>query len=357
METIAWVAISQSIFAAILIGSKKEKNISDRILTGWLSLLAIEFFTCIIDYRVHGNPLLSNSFLLFNPALFLYVKSLTKAGFKLKFIQILHLLPFMIFETASYLFKEIVSLNHLSVDDKYFTYRIIFALASVISWIFYNTGSYVLVHNHRINLENEFSNLEKNKTLGWILFIVIFYAVYSFAVFFSLMYSIIYEINFTLSDFVSYSALLLLVYILGYYGLMQKKIFEKRNEINDENSKYKNSNLNINKKKKIKLLIINLFESEKPYLNSDFNMDSLSSKINVPKHQITEVLNTEIGKNFFQFVNFYRVEDVKKMLLDKKNNYSIEAIGYECGFNSKSSFFTVFKKITEKTPLQYKNSE
>ena len=85
-------------------------------------------------------------------------------------------------------------------------------------------------------------------------------------------------------------------------------------------------------------------------------MDIISAELKVPKDQLTEVLNTEIGSNFFQFVNGYRIEAVKTMLADKKNKYSIEAIGYECGFNSKSTFFTVFKNLTGQTPQEYKNS-
>jgi AraC-like DNA-binding protein len=79
----------------------------------------------------------------------------------------------------------------------------------------------------------------------------------------------------------------------------------------------------------------------------------LSNALGIPKYLLTEVLNVAMGKNFFRLVNEYRVEAVKKMLM-KKKEYSIEAIGYECGFNSKSSFFTVFKNITGLTPLQYK---
>lgn len=62
----------------------------------------------------------------------------------------------------------------------------------------------------------------------------------------------------------------------------------------------------------------------------------------------------EIGKNFFQFVNSYRIEAVKKILLEPKLKYSIEAIGYECGFNSKSSFYTVFKNLTGETPVAFR---
>ncbi len=358
METIAWIGISQSIFAAILIGTKTDKTVSDRILSAWLSLLAIEFFTCILDYNIHGQPLLSSSFLLFNPALFLYVKSLTNPKFKLKYSQLFHLIPYILLESISYFSKDLVSLTLILETDKYYIYRIIFGFISMASWILYNSISYILVDKHRKNLVNEFSNIEKNKKLGWILFIVIFYAIYSFSVFFILVYSIVYKINFPLSDIFSISVLLALIYILGYYGLMQKKIFipvSNQDEI-IEQQKYKSSSLSDDKKNQIKNQIINYFDSQKPYLNSDFNMEFLSEKLEIPKHQITEVLNTVIRKKFFSFVNSYRVNDVKKMLSENSNPYSIEAIGYECGFNSKSSFFTVFKNITGQTPLQYKNS-
>jgi AraC-like DNA-binding protein len=85
-------------------------------------------------------------------------------------------------------------------------------------------------------------------------------------------------------------------------------------------------------------------------------MSLMSEKLNIPKHHLTEVLNNTLGKNFFQFVNEYRVAAVKKQL-DKPNNlYSIEAIGYECGFNSKSTFFSVFKTLTGQTPKNYRQA-
>jgi AraC-like DNA-binding protein len=230
-----------------------------------------------------------------------------------------------------------------------------FIATAILSWIVYNVSSIVLVHRHRKNLENEFSSIERNVKIGWILFIIIFYSSFCILVFGIGAYSFFTGTHLIITHSVTYSGFLVLVYILGYYGLKQRKIFEDSSNLN-LSEKYEKSFLTPDKKKEIKGIILSCFETEKAFLNPELNMDLLAVQINIPKHQITEVLSTEIGKNFFQFVNSYRVEAVKKKLKDESNPYSIEAIGYDCGFNSKSSFFTVFKKLTGKTPLQYKNS-
>ena len=98
-------------------------------------------------------------------------------------------------------------------------------------------------------------------------------------------------------------------------------------------------------------------EQKKAYLDPELNMDILSTAIKIPKYQITEALNTETGNNFFRYINAYRVEGVKKMLADPKNKYSVEAVGYECGFASKSSFYNVFKSFTGMTPFEFRNQQ
>lgn len=360
IEIIIWVGFSQSLFAAIIVIAKKNASISDKILAGWLSLLAIEFFTCIIDYKVFGAPLLSSSFLLFNPAFYLYIKSLTDKKFNLKPIQLLHLLPFVTFEILAYVFQEIIYLSNFFKDNQTLGFRFAFGLANLISWIVYNYLSFKALYKHRKNIFQEFSNLQNQKALGWAVFIFVFYNLYCLSAFIIGITVIVVDQRPLLPHIYNYSALLFLIYILGFYGLRQKDIYPKelKNENEDSHeNKYSNSILTLKQKSIIKEKIIQYFANEKPYLKPDFNMTILAKEINFPKYQITEVLNTDLGSNFFSFVNKYRVEAVKNMLDDAENKFSIEAIGYECGFNSKSSFFTVFKKVTGMTPLQYKQND
>ncbi|KXK42863.1 MAG: hypothetical protein UZ11_BCD004001086 [Bacteroidetes bacterium OLB11] len=111
MQIIAWIGVSQAIFAAILMLSKKENNVSDKVLFFWLVLLTFDFFTCGLDYELFQKPLLSSSFLLFNPALYLYIRSLTNKNFKLNFFQFLHFIPYLAFKVLSYILKEPFSMN------------------------------------------------------------------------------------------------------------------------------------------------------------------------------------------------------------------------------------------------------
>jgi AraC-like DNA-binding protein len=356
METIAWIGFSQSIFAAILIGTKKENSIADKILTAWLSLLGIEFFTCAIDYRVFGKPLLSSSFLLINPAFYLYVRSLILGDFRLKWSQLFHLAPYIVFETIAYVVYKPFSLESFFHSGYSHWYSYLFTLVTLVSLTFYNSTSAVLIYEHRRNLFNEFSNIESGKKITWLYFIVIFYILYCLAVVITSSLTLFLGLDFLLPHTLNYSALLALVFILSFYGLHQKTISLYTEKEVRENHLSQTIHIPESKRISIQSELVGYFNKEKPYLNPELSMTLLADHLKVPKHHLTEVMNADMGQNFFQFVNRYRVEAVKEMLADAKNHFSVEAIGYECGFSSKSSFFTVFKNLTGKTPSEYKKS-
>jgi AraC-like DNA-binding protein len=358
LETIIWVGISQALFASVLILSKKEKSVSDRILAGWLILMAIEFFTFIIDLKVYGKPLLSSSFLLINPAFYLYVISLTRPGFRLRTIHLLHLVPFLFFETFAYVIQEVIPLSDFFIPDENFSFRLIFGLSNIVSWALYNYMSISELNRHSRNILQEFSSMESGRKLAWVFSIVIFYNLYCFTLLATGISVVFTGKYMMLPHVINYSMMLFIIYMLGFYGLRQRVIYPAKEDLDSgPDEKYGSSMLSPARKEEIKSSILRIFELQKPYLNSDLNMDMLSEMTGLPKHHITEVLNMELKNNFFNFVNSYRIDAVKKMLADKSNPYSIEAIGYECGFNSKSSFFSVFKKMTGMTPMSYRSSQ
>lgn len=356
MEIIAWIGFSQGLFAAILMFTKHERGVSDKILTGWLALLAIEFLFCGIDYSLFGNPILSSSFLLFNPAFYLYVQSLINPSFRLKWLQLLHLLPYLFFKIVAYMVREPFELNTYFLPNTTLWFRISFASATLLSWVTYNTVIAYSVFKHRRSLENEFSTIENYLRIGWLFFIIVFYNLYCLALVVIGILIVFHRIEAVPVELLNFSILLALIYILSFYGLKQKILFAQAPSVSPIDERYRYSSLAAEKKEYIRSLLLKYFEKEKPYLNPELSMNMLAEALDVPKHQLTEVLNSDMGKNFFRFVNEYRVEAVKVKLRHNKRNYSVEAIGYECGFNSKSTFYTVFKQITGMTPAEFESS-
>ncbi len=88
------------------------------------------------------------------------------------------------------------------------------------------------------------------------------------------------------------------------------------------------------------------------FKNPNLKLNDLAKEINISGHQLSQLLNDNLEKNFTLFINEYRISEACK-ILSTKTNLTIEAIGDEVGFNSKSTFFATFKKIKGMTPNLY----
>ena len=83
-------------------------------------------------------------------------------------------------------------------------------------------------------------------------------------------------------------------------------------------------------------------------------LSDVAKKLQISVHQLSQLLNDNAGKSFPLFINEYRIEKAQQMLTASQH-LTLESIGYECGFNSKSTFYTSFKKIMGTTPAKYKS--
>ncbi|HOK03320.1 MAG TPA: helix-turn-helix domain-containing protein [Spirochaetota bacterium] len=96
-----------------------------------------------------------------------------------------------------------------------------------------------------------------------------------------------------------------------------------------------------------------LMEEEKIFADEELTLKDLASELAISQHQLSQILNENLKKNFNTFINEYRIEEAKKMLIEEKER-SILSIGIAVGFNSNTAFTTVFSKITGITPSQYR---
>jgi len=95
-------------------------------------------------------------------------------------------------------------------------------------------------------------------------------------------------------------------------------------------------------------------EKEKPFLNPELSLPELADSLEVSRNQLSSVINKIHKKNFYEFVNQFRVDEVKKLMEDPKNKHlKLISLAYDAGFNSKASYYRIFKQLTEMTPTQY----
>lgn len=142
-------------------------------------------------------------------------------------------------------------------------------------------------------------------------------------------------------------------------GILLYKKYKNNRRLRSLKSKVKKSLKPIDKETEKELLqevkaLNSLMEKEQLYLNSELGLNQLAEKLNVSANHLSMLLNDYIGKNFYDYVNHFRVEEVKKRLADPSyKKQTLSSIGGDCGFNSKSAFNRIFKNLTGKTPSQY----
>jgi len=122
----------------------------------------------------------------------------------------------------------------------------------------------------------------------------------------------------------------------------------------NEKEKYKNKEIDKETLNNIDQKLSVIIEKEL-FLNPNFSLEEAAKELKVTKHILSQYVNEVLGKSFSNLIKEYRIEKAKK-LLESHNNYTIENLGYDSGFNSKSAFFTAFKKTTGLTPAEYQKT-
>lgn len=126
-------------------------------------------------------------------------------------------------------------------------------------------------------------------------------------------------------------------------------------DYDQKEKKYLNSGLNLEKATQYLTQLQFELDTNKIYLDANLTLPSFSKKLNIPIHQLSQLINQHYGMSFSNFINFHRINEFKKLLINNsKNHFKIEELGYMCGFNSKATFQRSFKKFEKISPKLYK---
>ena len=343
---------------------------ANQILAALLLLICIEMIIVLINealldlYTIRVLPY------TYGPLLLLYARFMTseKPSFNPRYLW--NFAPFFIFLIASLIFIDQPVMNGTDgflVEDRFISFRIIYAIAFFVSITSYSVATFVEIRRHQKHLMEVVSYSSGKITLQWLTGLSItFYAGYVVMFIFGGVDILVDFMPFDPYE-TSFIGLTILTFLFTIFGFHQPSIFEEvvkehevAVEINPEESeqkKYARSGLKKKDVARYIKLLENHMEKDKPYKDRELTIFDLSDQLQIPRHFLSEVINEHLGKNFYTLVNEYRLEEVKKRMLDPAfKHLTILAIAYDAGFNSKSSFNTIFKQKTGMTPTQYLNT-
>ena len=367
------IGFSQSIFAIIMILTKRPIKIAYIILCVLLMVFAITFGLDILQqYNIipsHRWFLSLSLRMLCAPLFFLYAKYITKDYSKFIFRDCVHALPSVLLLILFLIIK--LNPENSTISDQLF-YEKYELLRMVYGWIFLSLVAYYVFQAVKIVMKSKeqikynYSYSSYKNSLNWILVMIFLFVV---LIFFIVVSSALHEQGRIDSRIYLFRHILELfhVYVLSIWGFHQKQLISV-NQVDEEDvtatdidevgsGKYIKSGLKAEDAKSYVDNLIKYMDETKAWKDSELSIAKLASQTSISKHQLSEVLNEYLGKNFYVFVNEYRVEYAKELLTNKKyNNWSIIAIAYECGFNSKTAFNNFFKKHTQQTPSEFKKA-
>ncbi len=355
-------------FEFLLLG-KKSKSLSDKILTFWMFIIGLHLFlhyftTRGIDLKYpHLLGIVNPLPLIHGPLLFLYTGSLTSYFPKWKIKYLLHFLPVIIFYCYYFDFfistgqEKIEFVKEMSVKPDLF-YLFVFP-AIILSGFSYIFLTFLLFTKHRRNILNNLSNSNEKNNLHWIRNLLIGLLVIWLVV---LLDNFVLDSSMT--DMVIYVTVTLVVAFIGFFGLRQGNIFMNLpngflyEELTAKDQQhYSKSGLKEEHAAEIKQFLPKLMEEKKLFLDENISLPQLAGMLNIHPNYLSQVINERFQKNFYDFINSYRVEEFKRIVaLGKNKNKTFFALALDCGFNSKASFNSSFKKITGITPSEFVKS-
>ncbi|MEO8934972.1 MAG: helix-turn-helix domain-containing protein [Xanthomarina sp.] len=373
MTYLLFIASFNAFFFIALLFQKRPKLAHDRVLIFWLLYLGITtaVYALTIEFSVESHLLSSGIIallLLHGPFLYLYVSSLALNKKQIKPKKLWHFAPFVAFILYLFIasrfptYSEGIRVDHVSegVTEPPLLF-LFFLIITALSGPAYFVLAYKKFQKSKKSTLN-FSSKEVN--LEWLeKLIPIFGILWTVLIVFAVIHHVfhLFTMDFCTDGlFLSLSAFVILI---GYYGLKQKEVFafaqvEDIKELNTEPEvKYAATQMEGSELQKCCNMVGQYMIKEKPYLDSDLTLPKLAEGLNVSTHHLSQVINEVHGKNFFNFINKYRIEEVKRKIQDPKfQNYTLLGIAYESGFNSKSAFNRAFRNITGTTPSKYRDS-
>ncbi|WP_431158432.1 helix-turn-helix domain-containing protein [Winogradskyella poriferorum] len=290
------------------------------------------------------------------PALYFYTKTITHPKYEFRKSDYIHFLPllleFIFYRTAVYRNgSDGLYLDILPTESYIYLTQQWLGVLSIWS---YSIASLMVLKKYQKQIKDYYSKIE-HLSLKWLQTPIIIYISYHF------LWRVITEIDRFVFDkslreyyfLPNFTILAIITCWIGFKGYLQKKQDVIHLKPFEEKSKNKEAEKDHDFISKFERLM----ETQKPYLNPDLNLTMLAESLEIKVRVLSSKINNNFNQNFYDVVNSYRVEAFKVRLQSKdRDKLSLLGHAFECGFSSKSTFNSAFKKIVQQTPSEYLRS-
>ncbi len=373
LNVIIWAGGVQSLVLAALLLTRRENRTANRYLVALLLTFSVQGLFIAYGNRAFDlvHPHLTRISwvlpLLLGPAFYLYVRKLTLKNPRhdpkdaLHFIPAaaygLYLLPYFLLTAAG---KRAVMTAPGYGGEAYYWDEL-----KVLQGLCYLVASFIVLRTHQRTIRQAFSDIARIR-LRWLTRFLYFLAGVWAISFLTVQFSLLpLDAGFE-PVLLVYAAASVGLYAMGFAGMSQPLVFNAGAPAvplpappagapeSPAKEKYTRSGLSGDQLEQYRVLLSATMTGAEPFLNNDLTIEELAHTTGIPRHHLSQVINDQFGMNFYDYINTYRVEKAKALLHSPRyRDQTILSLAFEAGFNSKTTFNTVFKKSTGLTPSQF----
>ena len=371
-------AVQGFLLAGVLVAQKTQRT-AKRLLATVMAAFAI-YLTATVCYAAGLVATFPQFYRItyplpwvFGPLVYLYALTSSDGSRSLRWADALHFAPALVVVIAAMPIYLSSGAATLALQEQVQAGHTPLQLAILnpfkyVSGVSYSIATVVYLRRHARGVENSYSNTAR-VNLSWLRWLS------SAAAAVWLVAALMWIARlgpiaiWRHSESVVSVAVALLVYAIGYMGLRQPEIYryDSLGNVDAPSSaaqspatvdpRYEQSGLGSAEAAKLKSKLLAFMNRECPYRNPELTLPQLAEQLDTTPHKLSEVLNRELGQTFYDFVNGYRVAEIRCRLVDSKSAHlNVLTLAMDAGFASKSTFNQAFKKLTGQTPSSYRNA-
>ena len=380
IQLAAIVGALQGLVLTAVLAAQRINRTANRLLATFMAAMTINlaagpYYTAgLIRVYPHFFAVSYQTVWIFGPLVYLYARAASDRSWRFTPKTLAHFVPVTITTIAAMPFYVMSGAGKIATWEQWSVKGVGGALAYLDPFkyalgIAYSAATVSYLVRHRRDVEQSYSNIER-VNLRWLRWL----SAATGAIWLLVTGLKIAHVSTAMRDGHVAIALALLVYGIGYMGLRQPEVFryargdlpaEKR-EVESAPAaarpetampRYERSGLSGAEASRLRESLFGMMEKDQPWKESELTLADLAARLSSTPHKLSEVLNSQIGQTFYDFVNAYRVREVQRRITSgDARSLKMLALAMDAGFASKTAFNEAFKKHTKQTPSAFRQA-